>query len=132
MLEHTRTRLATPFMLLTFMITITACGCQTTPRADALVDNLPPILARHDAYARALLSNPTQEQALQDSANIRDMFTANRGKHLPPAFKAYLIPVLDRHDRWVKADTTLEPVARTVYLNSSAAMRALFDIPLNR
>lgn len=132
MLEQAKTRFAIPIVLLIFVITVTACGCQTTPRADALVDNLPPILSRHDVYARALLSGSEQEQALQDSTNARDMFTVSRGKRLPLAFKTYLIPVLDRHDQWVKSDTTLESVARTVYLNSSAAMRVLFDIPLNR
>lgn len=110
------------------MCLVVACGCATTPRTDEIADTLTPVMDRYDAYAGVYLSGPELREAREDVSLVRYMYEANRGGTLPPLFGQYLGPVLDKHDTWVRLDNTLGPVPRRVYLNSTAALRLLFDI----
>jgi hypothetical protein len=114
------------FVCLTACASIPAC----TPGIDteALADNLPAILDRHDAYAPALVADDAErEGVLAESKYVRDTFDANRNGHMPANFGPHVYPVMERHDAWVQADTTLSELQRTVYLNSSKAVLLLFQ-----
>ena len=51
-----------------------------------------------------------------------------RGMIRADALKGVQDPVLDRHDAYVRADSTLTPTEVDIFLQSSAQMRSIVDI----
>jgi hypothetical protein len=68
------------------------------------------VLGRHDAYFAS------DEAALADSAMVRLLIPS--ADVIP-----FLLPCLDRHDAAVRADESLDALARDTYLASSARLR---------
>lgn len=110
------------------LIALTVAGCRTGVRTASLVDTLPPILNRYDVYTEALPEGQERREAARDSNAVKVVFQENIDGTLPPTFPVFVAPVLRRHDVWVKTDPTINPVARAVFLDSSEALRIVFDI----
>lgn len=110
----------------------TVAGCQTAVRTDSLVGTFYPVVDRHDDYARERLVDTELEEALAETSRVRATFEANRGGYLPEPFGGWLMPILDRHDAWVSEDDEISELARDVYLDSSRALRLVFEEPVAR
>lgn len=107
------------------LMLIALTACQTRVQASALSDNLPPILERHDAYAQVMLADPTE--ALNESQTVRGVYEQNIDGYLPDTIHPVILEVLDRHDSWVRMDESLPELNRDIYLDSSRAVRLLFE-----
>ena len=101
-------------------------GCKRTHvRTEPVKGNLVRVIDRHDVYAAVQLKGKELETATADSLTLT--ISLNTRDALPPSLGPIVIRVLDRHDAWVTGDEALIEVQRKVYLNSSKALRLLFQ-----
>jgi hypothetical protein len=114
-------------MAMLAIATLTQFGCQTGIKTEAVRDNLVPVMDRHDAYAATALVGRALEEARADTTAIRAAMQLNVDGHLPENIDGHVVPVLDRHDNWVANDRDLPELSRDVYLDSSRALRMLFQ-----
>ncbi len=105
----------------------TACAAPEMLRTEgALRRQVERACDRHDAYvlADASLLEPERSALLAESAAASALVSA------VPEVSAglladVLLPVLDRHDAYARADAALDDLEREIYLATSASLRAL-------
>lgn len=103
------------------------------PRYEIQTSNVAPaaslVLTRVERYADAdaTIGEPERAAVLADVSSVRILLgqPATDQRLLAPP----LTRVCDRHDAWVAVDIALDPTARTIYLETTARLRAVLQPP---
>lgn len=115
-------------LLLLLPLALGACAAspEMVPMAPPVVRSVERVLDRHDAYVQAdqALDADALSAALWESEEARSAVTSVEA--MPGTMLGGLLEgPMARHDAYVSSDLELDPLIRSVYLESTARLRSL-------